>query len=61
VKLKLNFNLKETIQNYKRILILARKPTMDEVKKISKICLISFLVMGSVSFLFYMISVMFGA
>lgn len=61
MKFKLNFNLSETIQKYKRILILARKPTMDELKKISKICFIGFFFIGSISFVFYIVSVIFGA
>jgi len=61
VKLSLNFNLKETVQKYKRVLILARKPTMDELRSISRICFIGFFVMGFISFVFYMISAVFGA
>ena len=61
MKIRLNLNLKEKIQQYKRILILARKPTKEEVKRVSKICLISFFIMGSISFIFYLISVAFGA
>jgi protein translocase SEC61 complex gamma subunit len=61
VKLSLNFNLKETVQKYKRVLILARKPTMDELKRISRICFLGFFVMGLISFVFYMISAVFGA
>ncbi|MEM5793326.1 MAG: protein translocase SEC61 complex subunit gamma [Candidatus Aenigmatarchaeota archaeon] len=61
MKIKLNLNIKERLQQYKRILILARKPTKGEIKRVSKICLISFLIMGSISFIFYLISVVFGA
>lgn len=61
MKLKLNFNLKETIQKYKRVLILAKKPSMDELKRISRICFIGFFLIGSISFVFYMVSVIFGA
>ncbi|MBD3155103.1 MAG: protein translocase SEC61 complex subunit gamma [Candidatus Aenigmarchaeota archaeon] len=61
MKINLKFNLKETIQKYKRVLILARKPTMDELKKISRICFMGFFVMGFISFVFYMVSAIFGA
>ncbi len=61
MKLKLNFNLKETIQKYKRVLILAKKPSMDELKRISRICFIGFFLIGSISFVFYIVSVIFGA
>ena len=61
MKLKLNFNLKETIQKYRRVLILAKKPNIAELKRISKICFISFFIMGSISFVFYIVSVIFGA
>lgn len=61
MKFKLNFNLRETVQKYKRVLILAKKPTMEELKRISRICFIGFFLMGSVSFVFYMVSIIFGA
>ena len=60
MKFKLKFNLKETIKKYKRVLILARKPTKDELRRISRICFIGFFVMGLISFVFYMISAIFG-
>ncbi len=61
MKFKLNLNVKDTVKKYKRVLILARKPTMAELKKISRICLMSFFIMGLISFVFYMVSVIFGA
>jgi protein translocase SEC61 complex gamma subunit len=61
MKLKLKFNLKETLQRYRRVLILAKKPTFAELKRISKICFMGFFFMGSISFVFYIVSVIFGA
>jgi len=60
MKLKLNFNLKETLQQYKRVLILAKKPSMAELKRISRICFTGFFLLGSISFVFYLVSVIFG-
>lgn len=59
--LKVDFNLKETIPKYKRVLILARKPTKEELIRTSRICGIGFLVMGFMGFMFYIVSVIFGA
>ncbi len=61
MRLKLNFNLRETVQKYRRVLILAKKPSMDELKKISRVCFIGFFLIGSISFVFYMVSAIFGA
>jgi len=60
MKFKLNFNLKETVKKYKRVLILAKKPSMNELKRISRICLMGFFVIGLISFVFYMVSALIG-
>ena len=60
MKFNLNFNLKETVKKYKRVLILAKKPNMDELKRISRICLMAFFVIGLISFVFYMVSALVG-
>jgi len=58
--MKLKFNIRETLKKYKRVLILARKPNKDELKKTSKICALGFLIIGMLGFIFYMLSVLFG-
>ena len=60
MKFNLNFNLKETVKKYKRVLILAKKPSMNELKRISRICLMGFFVIGLISFVFYMVSALVG-
>jgi len=60
MKFNLNFNLKETVKKYKRVLILAKKPSMNELKRISRICLMAFFVIGLISFVFYMVSALVG-
>ncbi len=59
--MKIKFNLKETLVRYKRVLILARKPDKQELKKTSKICAIGFLIIGLIGFIFYIISAFGGA
>jgi protein transport protein SEC61 subunit gamma-like protein len=59
--MKIKFNLKETIAKYRRVLVLAKKPTKEELIRTSRICGIGFLVMGVMGFVFYLISVIFGA
>ena len=60
MKFNLNFNLKETVKKYKRVLILAKKPSINELKRISRICLMGFFVIGLISFVFYMVSALVG-
>ena len=59
--MKINFNPKETITRYRRVLILARKPSKEELTKTSRVCGIGFIVMGLMGFVFYMASVLVGA
>lgn len=55
MRLNLRFNLKEKIENIKRILLVARKPTKEEFLKTTKICVIGILLIGFIGFIFYII------
>jgi len=53
-------NIKETIKRYANILKIARKPTKKELMGVLRTVLYGFLVIGSIGFVFYMISVIAG-
>jgi len=53
-------SLREGIKKYLNILIIARKPTKNELKNILRAVLYGFIVIGSIGFVFYMISVIAG-
>jgi len=57
----MKINIKETLTKYKRVLLVARKPDMEELKETARICGIGFIIMGVIGFLFYVISVLGGA
>ena len=61
MKFKFNFNPKETFAKYRRVIILARKPSKEELIRTSRICGIGFLVVGLMGFVFYMVSIILGA
>lgn len=46
-----NFSMKRTIAEYKRIIKISKKPSMDELKKIVRISSISMLAIGALGFL----------
>lgn len=52
--------IRETLKRYKRVIILMRRPTIEELKRLSKICALGFIVVGLMGFFFYMISVLSG-
>lgn len=54
-------NVKGTLENYRRILILAKKPTMKEFKETAKVCTIGIAIIGLFGFTFYVLSVLVGA
>jgi protein translocase SEC61 complex gamma subunit len=53
-------NIKETIKRYVNILKIARKPTSKELKNVLRAVLYGFLVIGTIGFIFYIISVIAG-
>jgi len=52
--------IKEKIQNYIRVLHVARKPNKDEFITSSKICAIGMLLIGFIGFLIFVIFILFG-
>ena len=56
----MRINVKETLNKYKRVLILARKPDKKELKDTARICGMGFMIMGLLGFIVYLISVLGG-
>jgi len=56
----MKINIRETLKKYKRVLMIARKPDMKELKETSRICGLGFLIIGIIGFIFYLISVLGG-
>ncbi len=56
----MKLNIKENIAKYRRVLQVAKKPTAKDMKEVLRICGIGFLVIGSIGFIFYLISIMVG-
>ena len=56
----MRIKVKETLNKYKRVLILARKPDKKELKDTARICGMGFMIMGLLGFIVYLISVLGG-
>ena len=53
-------NIKEKLQNYKRILAISKKPTAEEFKDTSRVCAIGIAIVGVIGFVLYMIAIVLG-
>ena len=53
-------NIKETLKKYVNILKIARKPTIQDLKKVLRTVFYGFIVIGFIGFIFYIISVIAG-
>lgn len=53
-------NIKETLQNYMRVLSLAKKADKDEFIDTVRICGIGIAIVGAIGFVFYLVSALIG-
>lgn len=53
----MNFNIKEKIQNYIRVLRIAKKPDFEEFSDSARICFIGIVVVGVIGFIVYLVSI----
>jgi len=53
-------NIKETLQNYKRVLAIAHKPDKDEFNFSLRICALGMLILGVMGFVVYLVAVLMG-
>ena len=56
----MEFNIREIIRKYRRVLQVARKPGKDEFVSTSKICALGVLVIGFVGFAIFIIFILLG-
>ena len=52
--------IRETLQNYKRVLTIAHKPRKDEFVFSLRICALGMLVLGVIGFIIYLIALLIG-
>jgi len=55
----MQLRIKETLENYRRVLQIARKPDKEEFIFISKVCGVGIILVGVTGFVLYIISTMF--
>lgn len=49
--------IRETLQNYKRVLQIAKKPSKEDFLSAARICAIGMAIIGAIGFALYIISV----
>jgi len=54
----MEIKLKERLENYKRVLFIAKKPSLGDFKDAVRICTIGTALVGFIGFLIYLISVL---
>ncbi len=50
----------DLLQDYKRVLSVARKPTTDDMKEIIRICGLGVLIIGMMGFVFFLVFALLG-
>jgi len=55
----MNLKIKEILENYKRVLMIAKKPDKEEFILTAKICAIGIIGIGIIGFLIYLLSILF--
>lgn len=53
-------NIKEKFQNYKRVLQISKKPSIEELKDIIRICAIGIALIGIIGFIIYLLAILSG-
>jgi len=56
----MHFNIKERLENYKRILLITKKPNFTDFSFIVRICAIGTGIIGVVGLSLYLIAVLLG-
>lgn len=55
----MQLNIKERLENYRRVLSISKKPTMEEFKQTAKVAVLGIMFIGAVGFIFFAMSVLF--
>jgi protein transport protein SEC61 subunit gamma-like protein len=56
----MQFNIKERLQNYRRILMVTKKPNFSDYSFVVKICAIGTVIIGVIGLALYLIAVLLG-
>lgn len=56
----MKIDIAETLKKYRRVLQVAKKPSVEELRDTAKICGLGFLIIGTIGFVFYIISILGG-
>jgi len=56
----MKINIVETLRKYRRVLQVAKKPSIEDLRDTARICGLGFLIIGIIGFVFYIISVLGG-
>lgn len=56
----MQFNIKERLENYKRILMVTKKPSWSDFTFVTKICAIGTLIIGVLGLALYLVAVVLG-
>jgi protein translocase SEC61 complex gamma subunit len=55
----MKLNIREKLTNYKRVLKVAKKPSMEDFAAALKICMMGLFVVGMLGYVVYIISILF--
>ncbi|HLC59355.1 MAG TPA: protein translocase SEC61 complex subunit gamma [archaeon] len=53
--------LNDKLANYKRVLSVAKKPTLDDMKTVIRVCGMGIALIGSIGFFFFIVFALLGA
>lgn len=53
-------NIREILRNYRRVMIVATKPTLSEFKESLRVCTVGLAIIGTIGFTIYLISILLG-
>jgi protein transport protein SEC61 subunit gamma-like protein len=56
----MQLNIKERLQNYKRVLQISKKPTLEDLKDTARICALGIVLVGVIGFMLYLIAILSG-
>jgi len=56
----MQFNIKERLENYKRILMVVKKPNLSDFSFVARICAIGIGIIGVVGLALYLVAILLG-
>jgi len=56
----MQFNIKERLENYKRIIMVVKKPNWSDFSFVAKICMIGTAIIGVLGLALYMVAILLG-